>query len=279
MAVELLPGGSTNGRAASVVVAAVCAVVWERSGLTKTMSCRTSKVRGRSGLAVALAVLACSLEPAHARAQTCALPSNPVFAGHQLPLDTDPNPQAMRLAPAFPALSFGALTGIHSAPDGSDRLFAVEQSGRISVFENRDDVPSATLFLDISARVFTGGQEQGLLGLAFDPDYASNRRFFVNYTATTGCSAPGAAGCTKIVRFEANPANPDQALANSGVDVLEFPQPFDNHNGGAIAFGPDGLLYVATGDGGSGGDPFRNSQNRASRLGKILRLDVRAGAQ
>ena len=242
------------------------------------MSCRNSKIRWHSCLAMGLVVLATCLAPSHARAQTCALRSNPVFAGHNLPLDTDPTPQAMRLALAFPALSFGALVGVYAAPDGSDRLFAVEQVGRIYVFENRDDVPTATLFLDIRARVQAGGQEQGLLALAFDPDYANNHRFFVNYTATTGCSSPGGAGCTKILRFEANPSNPDQALSNSGVEILEFPQPFDNHNGGAIAFGPDDLLYVASGDGGSGGDPFRNSQNRASRLGKILRLDVRVGA-
>ena len=224
-----------------------------------------------------LAVLAACLPASLVRAQACALSPNPVFAGHNLPLDIDPNPQAMRLTAAFPALSFGPLVGLYAPPDGSDRLFAVEQAGRIHVFENRDDVPATTIFLDIRTRVQSTGQEQGLLGLAFDPDYANNRRFFVNYTASTGCTAPGSAGCTKIVRFEANPSNADQALINSAAEILEFPQPFDNHNGGAIAFGPDGLLYVATGDGGSGGDPFQNAQNRASRLGKILRLDVRIG--
>ncbi|MEZ4330665.1 MAG: PQQ-dependent sugar dehydrogenase [Myxococcota bacterium] len=213
-----------------------------------------------------------------ARAQSCALPATPRFAGHTLPLDSDPVPQAMRFDRAFPALSFGGLVGLYAPPDGSGRLFVLERSGRIFVFENQDDVAAATLFLDLSQQVASGGDEQGLLGLAFDPDYATNRRFFVDYTATSGCSNPGAAGCTRIARYEADPSDPDAALPGSATTLLEFAQPFDNHNGGALAFGPDGFLYVATGDGGDAGDPFRNAQNRSSRLGKILRLDVSAGA-
>jgi len=228
--------------------------------------------------ALVLSLVATSLDAAVARAQACALSRYPIFAGHTLPLDVDPAPQSMRFLRAFPALAFGPLVGLHAAPDATDRIFVVEKIGRIHVFENRDDVGAATVFLDIRTIVQAAGYEQGLLGLAFDPDYATNRRFFVNYTATTGCAAPGAAGCTKIFRFETNPSDPNRALPASGFEILEFPQPFDNHNGGAMAFGPDDLLYVATGDGGWGGDPQRNGQNRASRLGKILRLDVRPGA-
>jgi glucose/arabinose dehydrogenase len=227
---------------------------------------------------LALAGWAGVLAPPQAQAQACALPTAPIFAGHNLPLDSDPVPEAMHFVRAFPALDYTSLVGLYAAPDDSDRLFAVERNGRIHVFENQDDVASSRVFLDIDAAVDSDASEQGLLGLAFDPDYATNRRFFVNYTASLGCAAPGNAGCSKIVRFEADPADPDRALPNSAFPILEFPQPFDNHNGGAIAFGPDGLLYIATGDGGSGGDPFRNAQNLASRLGKILRLDVRASA-
>lgn len=242
------------------------------------MSCRPIATRWGSFLLLVLAVLGHCIPASTARAQSCSLSRYPLFAGHNLPLDSDPVPQAMRLDPAFPALNFSSLVGLYAPPDGTGRLFALERNGRIFVFENQNDVPSATLFLDIVARVRSSDSEQGLLGLAFDPDYATNRRFFVNYTATSGCSAPGNAGCTKIVRFEVSASNPDLALVNSAVEILEFAQPASNHNGGAIAFGPDDLLYIATGDGGGGGDPFRNGQNLASRLGKILRLDVRAGA-
>ncbi|MBK7947706.1 MAG: PQQ-dependent sugar dehydrogenase [Deltaproteobacteria bacterium] len=244
------------------------------------MSCFSFSMRRRisSALLIGLVASAQVLAPALVRAQACALSADPRFAGHAFPLDTDPVPQAMRFDQAFPALSFGGLVDLHAAPDGTNRLFVVEQVGRIHVFENRNDVSLATGFLDIRSLVQSGGQEQGLLGLAFDPGYATNRRFFVNYTATTGCTNPGAAGCTKIVRYEADPTDPNRALTNSATPILEFAQPFDNHNGGAIAFGPDGYLYVATGDGGDGGDPFRNAQNRASRLGKLLRLDVSPGA-
>ncbi|MBY0401715.1 PQQ-dependent sugar dehydrogenase [Myxococcota bacterium] len=227
---------------------------------------------------IGLVSIAQILLPASIRAQACALSPTPRFAGHSFPLDTDPTPQAMRFDPAFPALVFQEPVGIHAAPDGTNRLFVIERAGRIKVFENRNDVASATVFLDIRSIAASTAQEQGLLGLAFDPAYATNRRFYVNYTATSGCANPGAAGCTKIARYEANPADPNQALAATGTTILEFPQPFDNHNGGAIAFGPDGYLYVATGDGGDAGDPFRNGQNLSVRLGKILRLDVRIGA-
>lgn len=242
------------------------------------MICRLIAIRPGSCLALLLAVLASFLLPGSVGAQSCSLSRYPSFAGHALPLGNEPVPQPMRLDPAFPALNFGSLVGLHAPPDGTNRLFVLERNGRIFVFENRNDVSSATLFLDIVSRVQSFDSEQGLLGLAFDPDYETNRRFFVNYTATSGCSAPGAAGCTKIVRFETSASNPDQALVGSAVEILEFPQPFSNHNGGAIAFGPDDLLYIATGDGGSGGDPYRLAQNLSSRLGKILRLDVRAGA-
>lgn len=152
-----------------------------------------------------------------------------------------------------------------TAPAGDPRLFIVEQVGRIRIIEN--GTPLEAPFLDVSDRVSQGG-EQGLLGLAFHPDYAANGKFFVNYTDRDGA--------TQIVAYtvsaDANAADPDSATV-----VLSVDQPYRNHNGGWIAFGPDGLLYAGMGDGGSGGDPQGNGQNDASLLGKILRLDVDAG--
>lgn len=150
---------------------------------------------------------------------------------------------------------------IQNAGDGSGRLFIVEQAGVIRILQN--DALIETPFLDISERVDDTGNEQGLLGLAFHPDFAQNGFFYVNYTE--------AGGNTVIARFTAsgNVADP-----NSEVRLLGVSQPFPNHNGGGLAFGPDGYLYIALGDGGSGGDPQGNGQNRNTLLGKILRVDV-----
>ena len=140
------------------------------------MSCRTAKVRWHTCLAMVLSVLATGLPASLARSQACALSPTPTFAGHAFPLDSDPVPQQMQLTRAFPGLDFSALVGLYAAPDASNRIFVVERNGRIFVFDNRDDVTSATLFLDIVSLVQSAGDEQGLLGLAFDPDYATNRR-------------------------------------------------------------------------------------------------------
>lgn len=131
-----------------------------------------------------------------------------------------------------------------------------------------------SVFLDISARVASnpGGGELGLLGLAFHPQYQTNGYFYVNYTA--GSAGAPRTRSTRVSRFQVSPTDPDKADPASETILLEFPQPFDNHNGGQLAFGPDGYLYIATGDGGSGGDPLDNAQNLTSLLGKILRIDV-----
>jgi glucose/arabinose dehydrogenase len=153
------------------------------------------------------------------------------------------------------------LTNAH---DGSNRLFVVEQIGRISVFSG--GLSSRTTFLDIQNRVVSGG-EQGLLGLAFHPQYSSNRRFFVDYTRA-------ADGATVISEFQRSEQDPNAADQSSETVLLVIPQPYVNHNGGMVEFGPDGYLYIGMGDGGSGNDPGNRAQNINELLGKILRIDV-----
>src|SRR5439155_21388839 len=151
-------------------------------------------------------------------------------------------------------------------PGDRSRAFVVEQAGRIRIL--RGGTVVGTPFLDIVSRVGSGG-ERGLLGLAFHPRYAENGRFFVNYTDR--------AGDTHVSEFRASPPGSDTADAASERELLFVRQPFANHNGGGLAFGNDGKLYIGLGDGGSGGDPFRNGQNLATPLGKMLRIDVDAG--
>ncbi|MFB3906398.1 MAG: sorbosone dehydrogenase family protein [Acidobacteriota bacterium] len=166
------------------------------------------------------------------------------------------------------ASGFESPVLVTDAGDGSGRLFVVEQRGRIRVVRSGELLPQP--YLDITATVESGG-EKGLLGLAFHPDFAQNRRFFVNYTTRVAGRLK-----TIIAEYQASMANSDLAEPSERI-LLEIDQPFDNHNGGHLAFGPDGFLYVGTGDGGSAGDPMGNAQNLGSLLGKILRLDVNAG--
>jgi glucose/arabinose dehydrogenase len=147
--------------------------------------------------------------------------------------------------------------------NGSGRLFVLEKEGRIRIIEN--DQLLETPFLDITDRVGSNGNEQGLLGMAFHPGYQENGRFFVNYT--------DANGDTVIARFQVS-SDPNVADPNSEAALLGVDQPFANHNGGGLVFGPDGYLYAGLGDGGSQGDPNGNGQNTDVLLGKILRIDV-----
>ena len=151
-------------------------------------------------------------------------------------------------------------------PDGSDRVAVVLQEGRIYIFDNDPGTTQAQLFLDIRGRVSTSGNEEGLLGLAFAPDHAESGVFYVYYSA----SGPRR---SVVSRFRLA-ANPNQADPTSEEIILEVNQPFNNHNGGMIAFGPDGLLYIGLGDGGSAGDPNGNGQDLTTVLGTILRIVV-----
>lgn len=175
--------------------------------------------------------------------------------------------EPLKLELAFPNLLFTRPVDIQDPRDGSKRLFVVEQAGIISVFENRMDVKKAPVFLDIRSLVKDSGNEEGLLGLAFHPGFRKNGYFYVNYTA----SNPDR---TVIARYRVNSLDPNRADPTSARVFLEFDQPYSNHNGGQLAFGPDGYLYIAVGDGGSGGDPHGHGQNRATLLGSILRIDV-----
>lgn len=158
------------------------------------------------------------------------------------------------------------------APGRPNDLFVLDQRGFIQVLNLQTGTFNATPFLNIQSLVDDGGNEQGLLGLAFDPNYETNGYFYVNYTRDPG---PGL-DRTRIDRFEAtNPLTATTVSAGTRSSVLEFDQDFSNHNGGWIGFGPnDGLLYIATGDGGSGNDPNDRGQSLNTRLGKILRVDV-----
>jgi len=165
---------------------------------------------------------------------------------------------------AFPRLSFLRPVFLAAAPGEPGRLYVVEQEGRILSFPADDGVEAADTFLDLRAKVLREDNEEGLLGLAFAPDYAQSGTFYVHYSAASPRRSV-------IARFRARGGVADPASEES---VLEVRQPFGNHNGGMLAFGPDGMLYVAFGDGGAGGDPLGHGQNRSSLLGTILRLDV-----
>jgi glucose/arabinose dehydrogenase len=150
-----------------------------------------------------------------------------------------------------------------NARDGSGRLFVVEQTGKIKLI--KAGVVQGTPFLDLSDEISHGG-EQGLLGLAFHPSYKTNGLFYVNFTRANGD--------TVVNRYRVSTTNPDVAVRATGYRIITIAQPYDNHNGGMIAFGPDGYLYIGMGDGGSAGDPGNRAQRLDTDLGKMLRINV-----
>lgn len=172
----------------------------------------------------------------------------------------------VELENAFPQLTFDRPVEFTHAGDGTNRLFVIEQKGRIRIFNNSTSTQSAGVYLDIENKISSEG-EMGLLGLAFHPNFKQNGYFYVNYTKRKPLE-------TVIARYKATSPTSNTANASSETILLKISQPYDNHNGGKLSFGPDGYLYVSTGDGGAWGDQHNNAQNKASLLGKILRIDV-----
>jgi glucose/arabinose dehydrogenase len=173
------------------------------------------------------------------------------------------NPGGISITLAQVASGFSNPVLVTSARDGSGRLFVVEQSGRIRII--KAGAVLGTPFLDVHTQISSGG-EQGLLGLAFHPNFAANRKFYVYFTLTNGN--------VRVQEYQASATDPDRADPSTGRAILTIIHPYDNHNGGNLAFGPDGYLYIGTGDGGSAGDPGNRSQSLGSLLGKILRINV-----
>lgn len=158
-------------------------------------------------------------------------------------------------------------TGVYFAPGDDNTMYILQQGGRIRLANATTGVVSGTDFLNITSKLTSSGNEQGLLGLAFHPNYANNGIFFVNYTKT-------GSGATVIAAYKRNLSNPLIADVASEKVILTVNQPYTNHNGGQLQIGADGYLYIGMGDGGSAGDPQNNSQNGQNRLGKILRVDI-----
>ena len=229
---------------------------------------------------LALTVVACTFsdrplptqraaEPAAASTQAPTATPQPATPTTTLPPTATHLPFVEQLPAADSANWTHLVGGLNQPLDiqhaGDDRLFLVEQPGVIRIFQGGSLLPDA--FLDIRGRVEDGANEQGLLGLAFDPDYAETGLFYLNYT--------GPGGDTRLSSFRVSD-DPNRADPDSEQVLLGYSQPYRNHNGGVIAFGPDGYLYIGSGDGGSAGDPQGNGQRLDTLLGKVLRLDVGA---
>jgi len=180
---------------------------------------------------------------------------------------------------AFEKIKIERCVVIAHPPDDTNRLFVVEQPGRVKWFENKADAAEMTLALDLTAKVLSTGNEEGLLGLAFHPKFKTNHQVFLQYS--TPKLGPKLGDRRKrypdtrnvVSRFEMDPEH-KKILPESEKVILEIPQPFENHNGGCLQFGPDGYLYIGLGDGGKANDPLELGQDLKSWLGKFLRIDV-----
>jgi glucose/arabinose dehydrogenase len=170
---------------------------------------------------------------------------------------------------AYPNLNFDNPVGIYHSGDNTNRIFILEQEGIIKVFNNDASATNVEIFLDITSIVDQDGgyTEEGLLGLAFHPNYNENGYFFVNYTSHNPRR-------NVIARYNVSANNPNQADEESSFIILEVNQPYTNHNGGQLSFGPDAYLYIIFGDGGSAADPHNNGQNLTTLLGSLIRIDV-----
>ena len=172
---------------------------------------------------------------------------------------------AVTVSRAFPRLAFNRPVFLTHAHD--DRLFVLEQRGRIRVFPNDPDIDTAAVFLDIRERVYMGHNEEGLLALDFHPDYTDNGFFYVYYSASHPRRGV-------LSRFSVDPADPNRADPDSEQVILKVEQPWGNHNGATVLFGPDGYLYISLGDGGAANDPHGNGQDLSTLLATVLRIDV-----
>ena len=174
----------------------------------------------------------------------------------------------IKLVPAFPNQKIKLPTSIAIPSDGTDRLFLVQQVGKITILPKDRNSAKETTFLDLTGRPLIQQQfEEGLLGLAFHPDYAKNRKFYLYYTLQNPKHSV-------LSEMQTSATDPDKADPTTERILLEIPQPYWNHNSGNLLFGPDGLLYLAVGDGGKANDPLQFSQNTFVYNGKILRIDV-----
>jgi glucose/arabinose dehydrogenase len=186
-----------------------------------------------------------------------------LFAGL---VEAQPLPK-IELQPALSELNLKLPVWLEEVPDGSGRIVILEQDGRILIVPKDSDGKDAKEFLDIVDRKPHVDLEEGLLGLAFHPQFKTNRLFYIYYNQQNPRRSV-------VSEFKTLADNPDRADTKSERILMEVPQPFENHKGGQVSFGPDGFLYIGLGDGGRGNDPFNNAQNTASLLGKILRIDV-----
>jgi glucose/arabinose dehydrogenase len=184
----------------------------------------------------------------------------------------------IRLRPAFPALTLDRPVWMCQAPDGSDRRFVVEQTGRILIIPDGSDGSQVKEFLNITGRKpfvdFGANTHVGLISVAFHPGFKTNGLLYIFYSQTNANPAGQFPRRNVISEFKVSATDPDRADLASERVVLEVPEPFNSNQGGELGFGPDGYLYISLGDGGSNNDPFNNGQNTATLLGKILRIDV-----
>jgi len=185
-----------------------------------------------------------------------------------LACDSEPTPPiiSVEVERVFSNLSFEEMTNLVQPDDTGDLIFITEQGGVIYSFSSNNP-QQADVFLDITDRVNRGGNEEGLLGLAFDPDYRENGYLYVYYSVADPSRSV-------LARFSIDEEDTDVADPESEVIIMEVAQPFANHNAGQLAFGPDGYFYIGLGDGGGSGDPLGNAQNLSTVLGSILRIDV-----
>jgi glucose/arabinose dehydrogenase len=202
-----------------------------------------------------------------------------LFAAFCCAVAQDPQIPDIGYEVAFEHLKFERCVSIAHPPDGTDRLFIVEQAGRVKWFENKPSASESVLALDLTAKVLSTGNEEGLLGMAFHPRFKSNHQIFLQYSTPKLGPKQGDKRKrypntrTVVSRFEMDPEH-RKILPETEKTIIETIQPYENHNGGCLQFGPDGYLYIGKGDGGSGNDPHGNGQDLMTWLGKFLRIDV-----